>query len=172
MEPGRHSAQAAFVAASLAVAAVALAPQPACADDAARISRLESEIQLLRTQVDEQSRRIQRLEAELNRRAGAPAVERQPRLRAGAGQAERAASTTPEPWHSADAWERVRKGMTAGEVAAILGTPTAVESVDSLKTLFYRGAAPGGRALSGLVNLRDDRVVAIGKPEFQATPNP
>jgi hypothetical protein len=161
-----------MAAASIAMAAVALWSAPAIADDAARISRLESEIQLLRSQIDEQSRRIQRLEAELNRRAGAPPVERRPRPRAGDGPAERAASTGRQPWHSADAWARVEKGMTADQVAAILGTPTAVESVDSLKTLFYRGAAPGGGALSGLVNLRDDRVVAIGKPGFQATPNP
>jgi cell division protein FtsB len=172
MKPGRRRAQLAVVVASLGMAAVALAPHSASADDAARISRLESEIQLLRTQIDEQSRRIQRLEAELKRRADGPAVEPRARTRDGEMRAERTASARPLPWHAAEAWARIEKGMTADEVTAMLGAPTAVESVDSLKTLFYRGAGPGGAALSGHVNLRDDRVVAVSKPEFQAKPNP
>jgi hypothetical protein len=32
--------------------------------------------------------------------------------------------------------------------------------------MFYRGATPGGATLNGLVNLRDDRVVAVVKPGF------
>jgi hypothetical protein len=168
----RRHVQVAVAITSLAMMAGALWPSPASADDAARISRLESEIQLLRTQIDEQARRIQRLEAELNRRGGGAAVEPRSRPRAGAVPTERAASTAPQPWHAADAWTRVEKGMTADQVTATLGTPTAVEAVDSLKTLFYRGAGPGGAELSGHVNLRDDRVVAVSKPEFQATPNP
>ena len=63
-------------------------------------------------------------------------------------------------------WDRVAKGMSAEQVIAILGEPTAAESVDGFKTLFYRGLAPGGATLSGLVNLRDDRVVAVVKPAF------
>jgi hypothetical protein len=172
MEPGHRRAQLASIVALVGMAAVAPWPPPASADDAARISRLESEIQLLRTQVDEQSRRIQRLEAELNRRGGGTAVEPRPRPRAGAVPSERAAPTAPQPWHATDAWARVEKGMTADRVTAILGTPTAVEAVGSLKTLFYRGAGPGGAELSGHVNLRDDRVVAVSTPAFQAAPNP
>ena len=56
--------------------------------------------------------------------------------------------------------------MTAEEVTAILGAPTAAESVDALKTLFYRGPTPRAATLSGIVNLRDDRVVAVVKPAF------
>ena len=56
--------------------------------------------------------------------------------------------------------------MSAEQVAAVLGAPTAAESVDAFKTLFYRGVTPAGAILNGLVNLRDDRVVAIVKPAF------
>ena len=56
--------------------------------------------------------------------------------------------------------------MTADEVKSALGEPTAAESVGALSTLFYRGSAPGGRALSGHVNLKDGRVVAVSKPAF------
>src|SRR5688572_14259768 len=58
--------------AACALAFGVLAQSPAVADDAARISRLETEIQQLRAQLDEQNRRIQRLEAELELRAGVP----------------------------------------------------------------------------------------------------
>ena len=35
---------------------------------------------------------------------------------------------------------------------------------DNYKTLFYSGVTPDGRTLNGLVNLRDERVVAVKKP--------
>jgi hypothetical protein len=38
--------------------------------------------------------------------------------------------------------------------------------VDGFKTLFYRGTAASGASLDGIVNLRDERVVAVVKPEF------
>lgn len=138
---------------------------PALADDGARISRLESEIQQLRTQIDEQNRRIRKLEADLARRSGtAPASPASPR--AGDKLSSPPAPAGPQPWHAAAAWNRVAKGMTAEQVTAILGAPTAAESVDALKTLFYRGSTPAGASLSGIVNLRDDRVVAVVKPAF------
>jgi hypothetical protein len=60
----------------------------------------------------------------------------------------------------------VEKGMTSGQAIAILGEPSAVESVDGFKTLFYRGTIASGASLDGIVNLRDERVVAVVKPEF------
>lgn len=145
---------------------VATVAAPALADDGARISRLESEIQLLRTQIDEQNRRIRKLEADLARRLGtAPASPASPRAD-GDKRSSQPLPAGPQPWHAAAAWDRVAKGMTADQVTAILGVPTAAESVDALKTLFYRGSTPAGATLSGIVNLRDDRVVAVVKPAF------
>lgn len=141
-----------------------LAPSASMADDAARVSRLESEIQQLRRQVDEQNRRIQRLEEALKQRGAergpAPASRRPP------APAPVAAITGREPWQSAEAWARVAKGMTSAEVAAILGTPTSVDALAALKTMFYRGTTVQGAELSGHVNLREDRVVAVSKPAF------
>jgi uncharacterized membrane protein len=139
---------------------------PAFADDVARISRLESEIQQLRAQIDEQNRRIQRLEAELARRSGGPPSGAASRLEDGDKRINRPAATGPQPWHARANWERVAKGMSAAEVATILGEPTAAESIDGYKTLFYRGVTPAGATLNGLVNLRDDRVVAVVRPGF------
>ena len=138
----------------------------AVADDAARISRLETEIQQLRTLVNEQARRIQRLEEELSRRAGASEPQPRPRPRVGEVRTDGAQSAARQPWHGAAVWDRVAKGMTEDEVMQILGKPTSAESVGVLKTLFYRGAAPGGPPVSGHVNFKDGRVVAIRKPEF------
>jgi hypothetical protein len=139
---------------------------PASADDVARISRLESEIQQLRAQLDEQGRRIQRLEAELARRSGTPPASAAAKVRSEDRRTSPPAAAGPQPWHARANWERVAKGMSAEQVTAILGEPTAVEAIDGFKTLFYRGATTGGATLNGLVNLRDDRVVAIVQPAF------
>ena len=145
---------------------VATSATSALADDGARISRLESEIQQLRTQIDEQNRRIRKLEADLARHSGkSPESPATPR----SGDSKLTSlplPAGPQPWHAAAAWDRVAKGMTAEQVTAILGVPTAAESVDALKTLFYRGQTPAGASLSGIVNLRDGRVVAVVKPAF------
>ena len=139
-------------------------PGPALADDAARISRLESDLQQLRARIDEQERRIERLENELGRRSNQPPVARPPmREEGGVGPS---AATGPQPWHSPAAWDRIAKGMTQAQVAGILGPPAQVESVDAYKTLFYRGSIAGKGSVSGLVNLRDDKVVAVKKPDF------
>ena len=67
-------------------------------------------------------------------------------------------------WHSLENWDRVTKGMTQEEVVKVLGEPTTVQSVDNYKTLFYSGVTREGRTLNGLVNMRDERVVAVKNP--------
>jgi len=154
---------------ALVVAAIAvvltIAPYPvvAGADDAARISRLESEIRLLRTRVDEQQRRIARLEEELKRQANEPLVRTQPGRREDRIPAALAGQLL---WHSPESWNRVSNGMAEEEVTDVLGQPTSVETFDRYKTLFYRGTVPGSGAVSGHVNLLDDRVTAVSPPAF------
>lgn len=138
----------------------------AVADDAARISRLETEIQQLRTLINEQARRIQRLEDELIRRAGSSEPQPRPRPRVGEMRTDAPLSASRQPWHGAAAWERVAAGMSAQEVTQILGEPTSAESVGVLKTFFYRGAVPGRPPVSGHVNFKDGVVVAVSKPAF------
>ncbi len=140
-------------------------PPSAHADDAARISRLETEIQQLRSQIDAQNRRIQRLEAELARGTGTQVAAPRPRPRSPESQASAVPSTGPQPWHSAPAWDLVKPGMSEAETVAILGPPSAADSVGALKSLFYRDA-PGRPDLHGHVNLKDGHVVAVSKPAF------
>jgi hypothetical protein len=152
------------VAATVFVLTTALLPAAIRADDTARITSLESAVQKLRTQLSEQDRRIQRLEAELARRGSAT-----PDLPT-SQPVERASVESPQisgsqPWHSPDAWDRISEGMSQVEVTKILGEPTAVEAVDGYKTLFYREGIAGGGSIGGHVNMREDRVVAVKKPE-------
>ena len=146
--------------------AMLAAPVAAFADDVTRMSQLESEIQQLRRQIDDQNRRIQRLEDALSSRSGSGRDAAQQRRAPNVTQAPESPTSTRQLWHSPDAWTRVATGMTSVQVSAILGAPTSVDSVDALKTMFYRGTTPAGVQLSGLVNLRDDRVVAVNKPAF------
>ncbi|MEX2150472.1 MAG: hypothetical protein WD793_09645 [Steroidobacteraceae bacterium] len=138
-------------------------PGVAGTDDAARISRLESEIRLLRTRVDEQQRRIVRLEEELKRQAKEPAVGTMPGRREDRAAA---ASIGELPWHSTKSWTGVTRGMGEAEVTEVLGQPTSVETFGRYKTLFYRGVLPGTGSISGHVNLLDNRVLAISPPAF------
>lgn len=146
------------VATILGVPAIGSYPCLAFADDAARISTLESTVQQLRIRIDEQDRRIERLEAELNGRKGVALIKPSPSKRE---EYAPQATTGKQPWHAPESWTRVTKGMTQAQVTEILGPPTAVESLDTFTTLFYRFGS-----LSGLVNLREDRVVAVNKPTF------
>jgi hypothetical protein len=155
---------AVFMAGSLATPGPSVA---AFGDDASRVSILEAEIRQLHRDLAEQDRRIRRLEDELANAgvsAGAGTARRAP---GAARPVADAPSNVRLPWHAAAAWERIATGMTSAEVAGILGEPTSADSVDALKTMFYRGTTPDGVALSGIVNLRDDRVVAVKKPAFR-----
>jgi hypothetical protein len=145
---------------------VGLMPGPASADDSPRISQLELEIQRLRTRVDEQQRRILRLEEELSRRTDAYVPATSPTKGVTDTAAGKLPPSGPLPWHSAKTWARVAKGMTEEQVKEILGPPASAEATGSYMTMFYRGRVAGAGAVSGIVNLRDGRVVAINAPDF------
>ncbi len=142
----------------IAALAATIVSHPALGDDASRVTILESQIQQLRTRIDEQNRRLDRLEAELSRRTGEPRIVMVPEGRANPAVKS---ATGKQPWHAPEAWDRVAKGMTQAQVIEILGPPSSVESMAPYSTLFYRLDS-----LDGLVNLREDRVVAVRKPEF------
>lgn len=151
---------------ALGVPTGALYAGNASADESSRISQLELEIQRLRSRIDEQHRRILALEDELNRRTNRGPIEMIPHPRDDRAGSDGRAANEPQPWHAPETWARVAKGMTVAEVMAILGPPTAIQSVDAYMTLFYRGSVAGGGALSGIVNLRDERVVAVNQPDY------
>jgi hypothetical protein len=162
----RRTIRTLVAAASVTSLTIGLNPQAALADDASRISYLELEIQRLRSRVDEQQRRILRLEEELNRRIDPEFTATMPPSRAADGVADSPQANEPLLWHAKEAWARVAKGMSETDVTEILGPPTSVESVGSFKTMFYRGPVAGSGSVNGIVNIRDGRVVAVNAPEF------
>ena len=159
-------AQVPTLAVILAATTMAFLPVASSADDSARINRLETEIQQLRTQIDVALRRIQQLEEEIERKNGEALVGATPPKLPDQAPTPAPLKAGNFPWHSPEPWTRIRPGMTQAEVVAILGEPTQVESMESYKTLFYRGSVAGTGSPNGLVNLRDDKVVAVKKPAF------
>ena len=137
---------------ALAVTLPALAQVPV---DDLRVRQLESEVQRLQQQVDAQARRIERLEQAA--RLAPPALP--------ATSAIRAPDTSPV-WLTTANWDRVKTGMSALEVIAILGRPTSTRNDDdgTLRVLFYAMELGPERYLSGNIRLDDAGVVEINRP--------
>jgi hypothetical protein len=70
------------------------------------------------------------------------------------------------PWKFADAWQRIKEGMSRSQVEAILGRPTSEKTIGPFHTLFYQGHVPGQVSVTGTVELRDDRVWQVNIPVF------
>jgi hypothetical protein len=119
------------------------------------------DIRLLKQLVDEQSRRIAELEKTV--KALQAAAEPEP------PSPDRARPVTrppASPWLIPSFWAQVRTNMSRSDVEGILGSPTSVDSVIDHQTLYYRGNAPDGSAISGSVQLTDDRVTEVNPPDF------
>lgn len=152
-----------LVACSMCVFVVATtdigAQQPDQRSDAVAI-----ELALIRRIIAEQDRRLAELEQAIkalqevstrgrpdaNIRRSRPSVSRQ----------------AFAPWHVTGNWARIKVGMSESQVTSILGPPTSIEQVASLRTLFYRGEVPGSGLVSGNVKLGEDRVYLVNKPIF------
>jgi hypothetical protein len=151
----RAGQMAAFAAVALAAALPLHAQIPV---DDLRVRQLEAEVLRLRQQVEAQSRRIDVLEqAARITPPGAPSV-----------SGIRAPDTSPV-WLSTANWDRVKAGMTALEVMAILGRPTSTRNDEDgkLRVLFYAMELGPDKYLSGNIRLDDAGVVEINRPELK-----
>lgn len=70
------------------------------------------------------------------------------------------------PWHRAEAWRRLKDGMSERQVLSILGNPTSTKDLHPFRTLFYRGEVTGSGFVSGNVQLQEDRVWQVNVPVF------
>lgn len=131
--------------------------------DRLRIEELRQDIRRLERTIQEQARRIDRLERELAR-AGRPTTSAAARE-----GAEAAPDGSFEAWIAPQRWDRLREGMTAQEVIAILGPPTAVrpDGTSPTRTLFYTLQIGDTAFLSGTVQLENDRVRAVERPALK-----
>jgi hypothetical protein len=72
-------------------------------------------------------------------------------------------------WLTTANWDRVKPGMTALEVFAILGRPTSTRNGDDgrLRLLFYALELGPDKYLSGSIRLDDSGVMEINRPELK-----
>jgi hypothetical protein len=153
MAPGYKSASIIALLVGLLIAAVAA---PVRADDV-RVNQIMLDVQDLQRTVRDQARRIDELERSLA----------QARFSLGAGPASRGQPLKPpgEEWLQSRNWERVRTGMTAQDVIAVLGAPASMrESDDGRKTLLYAMQLGASGYLAGSVVIANDRVVEVTRP--------
>jgi|GEM_PF-994853 len=142
--------------------ALLLALPAAAQTDRLRIEELRQDIRRLERTIQEQARRIDRLERQLAQ-AGRPTA---PATGRGADGVPAGAFET---WIAPERWDRVREGMTAQEVISILGPPTAVrpDGTSPTRTLFYTLQIGDTAFLSGTVRLENDRVRAVERPTLR-----
>lgn len=129
-----------------------------------RLDALANELALMRRTLAEQEKRLSALEQAIKElrdeaRPTTPGAELR-RSRPSTSAQSRV------PWQVPGNWDRVQFGMSDSQVMAILGPPTSVERVGSLRTLFYRGEVSGSGLVSGNVKLLEDRVYLVNKPVF------
>ena len=136
---------------ALATAVPAVAQLPV---DDQRVRLLESEVARLQRQLDAQSRRIDALEQ--GGRSNPLAVPPAAGLRG---------NTSPS-WLVAASWDRIRPGMSAKEVIAILGRPTSTrhDATGKLNLLFYVMELGPDSLLSGTIRLDNSGVIEINRP--------
>ena len=131
-------------------------------DTLGRLSTDETELLMLKRALAEQDRRITALENAL--RVQQSGVTQAPR-----GNAAPSATLgdPSRPWTVSANWDRLKDGMSQGQVTAILGEPMSIEDIgDGFRTLFYRGDVPRSGSVSGNVKLEDERVWQVNKPVF------
>jgi predicted RNase H-like nuclease (RuvC/YqgF family) len=155
---GTRPARAQPLKCLLLIAALAAAsPVPAQVVDDLRVRQLESEVNRLQRELDEQSRRIDELErgartgALTPRGPATPPAEREDRSPA---------------WLLSTNWDRVKPGMKELDVIALLGRPTSVraDADGKRRSLMYAMELGPNAILAGSVSLGDTGVAEIHKP--------
>lgn len=142
----------AAAATALGAAAPAMAQVPV---DDLRVRQLESELQRLQRELDAQSRRLQMLEQAA--RIAPPLPSTAPLS---------AAENSSPAWLVSTTWDRIKPGMKATDVIAILGRPTSARYTDGgkINVLFYAMEIGATALLAGNIRVDDTGVVEINRP--------
>jgi hypothetical protein len=144
--------RALLAATAIAFTAPAFAQVPV---DDLRVRQLEQEVQRLQREVDAQARRLQVLEQ--GARVVAPVHPAAP-------------VSTPEnsspAWLISTTWDRIKPGMKATDVIAVLGRPTSARYSEDgrIRTLFYAMEIGATALLAGNIRVDDTGVVEINRP--------
>ena len=122
---------------------------------------IKNEIKLLKKTINEQNKRIERLERELVNLKGLLS------LKVDSKETQRlVVDSIVGGWKKPSNWARIRRGMSEKQVVSILGKPTSIKDTGPFRTLFYQADVSGSGFVSGNVKLTDDRVYSINKPVF------
>jgi hypothetical protein len=137
---------------TIALTAPAFAQVPV---DDLRVRQLEQEVMRLQRELDAQSRRLQVLEQ--SARVVSPVYPTLP--------AAPAENSSPA-WLVSAAWDRIKPGMKATDVIAILGRPTSARYTDDgrIRVLFYAMEIGATALLAGNIRVDDTGVVEINRP--------
>jgi hypothetical protein len=141
-----------LVAAAIASTAPAFAQVPV---DDLRVRQLEQEVMRLQRELDAQSRRLQVLEQ--SARVVSPVYPTLP--------ASPTENSSPA-WLVSATWDRIKPGMKATDVIAILGRPTSARYADDgkIRVLFYAMEIGATALLAGNIRVDDSGVVEINRP--------
>jgi hypothetical protein len=132
-----------------------LLPAWSAADDL-RVQQVEIDVRDLKRTVAEQARRIDDLERYVRQLSASPGTRSSPPRPFKEGGTE---------WLDPKNWDRVRKGMTAQEVIAILGVPASMRDAEGGgRVLLYATQIGATGFLGGSVTLADDKVQEIARP--------
>jgi len=144
---------------SLLASMLWVSPAPAGADDYNRIIKLEQDVRNLERQVNDLKRQVD----VLNRQE--PSVGAASSVRSRGPQSESVSSDAP-PWYSRANWDRVKVGMNELDVIGLLGKPNTLRTNDAESTtlLYALEIGSGAGFLSGSIDLKDHRVLAVNKP--------
>ena len=112
---------------------------------------VEQELKDLRYKVQQQDKRIKKLERLLS----SPAKVK---------KAKQAANS--DGWRKPSNWTRVKKGMSYSQVKRILGKPTRTQSITPYVTYYYTGYIPNSGDVIGKVTFNDGRMSYAEIPVF------
>ncbi len=143
---------AALAVTAIIFAAPAFAQMPV---DDLRVRQLEGEVMRLQRELDAQSRRLQMLEQAA--RITSPVYPVLP--------ASPTENSSPA-WLVSATWDRIKPGMQATDVIAILGRPTSARYADDgkIRVLFYAMEIGAAALLAGNIRVDDTGVVEINRP--------
>lgn len=148
----RRSATLAAIALCIGSVAPAFAQVPV---DDQRVRQLEQEVMRLQRELETQSRRLQALEqAARITSLPSPALPASP------------AENGSPAWLVSATWDRIKPGMKAVDVIAILGRPTSARYSDDgkVRLLFYAMEIGANAILAGNIRVDDSGVVEINRP--------
>ena len=114
---------------------------------------LEQQVRDLQATVLNQEARIQKLEKLLSSPKSAAQAQQQ---------------ISQDGWTKPSQWNRIKRGMSYGQVKSILGNPHSIKDLGDgqFRTYFYNGYVSGSGEVAGKLEFNDGQIYIIKAPVF------